>query len=358
MSDVGSPIAELDTPALWVDLEIMEANIAYLVAYFRQAGVQWRPHVKSIRVPAIAHRALAAGAIGVTCATVAEAENMANGGIQDILIANQVVGPHKTARLVALCHRSDVKVAVDNATNVAALGAAAVSAGVVLGVVVEVDVGQKRAGVAPGQATVDLGQVVRATAGLRFRGLMGWEGHTRAIAEVDLRHQAITQAMEQLTDTADLCRAAGLPVEIVSGGGSGTYDVTAFHPGMTEVEAGGAIFCDVMYQKLGVQTRPCLFVRSTVTSRPTPSRIIFDAGFKTMPMWRESPSPVGLSGVQSMRTNAEHTQVELAAPNTQVELGQAFDFIVGYSDSTVFLFDTIYGVRHGLVETVWTILGR
>ena len=258
MQAVGSRMDEIDTPYLWVDLDILDSNITYLASYFSRAGVLWRPHVKGIRVPAIAHQAIAAGAIGVTCATVAEGETMVDAGIHDVLVANQVVGRHKIARLVGLCRHADVKVAVDDAANIAALGQAATGKGVELGVVVEVDVGQHRAGVAPGQAVVELSRIVHHTPGLRFCGLMGWEGHTRAITDADQRHQAIAQAIARLTESAALCREAGLPVSIVSGGGSGTYDVTAplglrppgrtaFHPGITEIEAGGAIFCDVMY---------------------------------------------------------------------------------------------------------------
>jgi D-serine deaminase-like pyridoxal phosphate-dependent protein len=187
---------------------------------------------------------------------------------------------------------------------------------------------------------------------------MGWEGHTRAIKDVSERQQAIAQAMDQLTATAALCRAAGLPVSIVSGGGSGTYDVTAFHPGITEIQAGGAIFCDVMYQKLGVETQPCLFVRSTVTSRPAPERIVCDAGFKTLPTWRETPMPLGLSRVASIHISAEHCVVTLEGPDCEVKAGDALDFIVGYGDATVFLHDTLYGVRSGTVEAAWRIQGR
>jgi len=346
------------TPLLWVDLDTLDSNITYLAGYFRTAGVRWRPHVKGIRVPAIAHQAVAAGAIGVTCATVAEAETMVGAGIGDVLIANQVVGAEKVTRLVRLCCQADMKVAVDDAANVAILGEAAAAAGVLLGVVVEVDVGQQRAGVKPGQAAVELARCVRNTPGLRFCGLMGWEGHTRAIADVGERHRAIALAMDQLTATADRCRGAGLPVAIVSAGGSGTYDVTAFHPGITEIEAGGAIFCDIMYQKLGVQTRPCLFVRSTVVSRPEPNRIVCDAGFKTLPTWRETPVPLGLAGVEAMHISAEHGVLALKGPNTAIRTGDTLDFVVGYGDATVFLHDHLYGVRAGSVETAWTIQGR
>jgi D-serine deaminase-like pyridoxal phosphate-dependent protein len=134
--------------------------------------------------------------------------------------------------------------------------------------------------------------------------------------------------------------------------------VTAFHPGITEIQAGGAVFCDVMYQKLGVQTQPCLFVRSTVTSRPAPDRIVCDAGFKTLPTWRETPIPPGLSTMKSIQMSAEHGVVTLEAPDSELRAGDALDFIVGYGDATMFLHDRLYGVRGGIVEAVWRIQGR
>ena len=358
MSEVGMKVGELDTPVLWVDLDLLESNIATLAGHFATAGVNWRPHTKGIKVPAIAQTAIAAGAIGITCAKLGEAELMAAAGIRDILIANQIVGSRKIARLVGLVRRADVKVAVDDRVNVVELGEAALEKGVEFGVLVEVDTGQHRAGVAPGQPAVDLSCLVHGTPGLRYLGLMTWEGHASAIDDPHQKRKEIEKAIRQLTDTVDLCRDAGLPVSIVSAGGSSTYGVTSFLPGLTEIEAGGAILCDVQYQQRGVQTTPCLFVRSMVTSRPTPDRIIFDAGFKALPDWAARPRLIGIRGVKRIQMSAEHGIVALQAPDTNVRVGNAFDFVVGYGDSTVFLHDRLYGIRDGMVEVVWPILGR
>ena len=190
MNELGLPIDELDTPFLWVDLDQLEANIASLAAYFRAAGVAWRPHTKGMKVPEIAQRAIAAGAIGVTCAKLGEAEVMADAGIGDILIANQIVGPAKIARLVDLRRRADVKVAVDNPDNVRALGAAASAAGVEIGVLVEVELGMGRAGVAPTEAAA-LSRLVHETPGLRYLGVMGWEGHTVGMTDPAAKRAAV-----------------------------------------------------------------------------------------------------------------------------------------------------------------------
>jgi D-serine deaminase-like pyridoxal phosphate-dependent protein len=358
MNEIGLKKTESDTPFLWVDLDLLESNVTYLAEYFEAAGVNWRPHMKGIKVPAIAHQAIASGAIGVTCAKLGEAEIMAAAGIQDILIANQIVGPIKIARLVNLQPHADVKVAVDNEANVVELGEAARAKGVELGILVELDIGQHRAGVAPGQPALELSRLVHETPGLRYQGLMAWEGHTRAIDDLNLRRQEIEKSIGLLTESAELCREAGLPVSIVSAGGSGTYYVTAFQPGITEIQAGGAIFCDVSCQNWGVETKPSLFVRTMVTSRPAPDRIIFDAGFKVLPKWTSMPEPIGLSDVKAIGMSAEHGKVTLAAPDSTVKVGDAFDFTVGYGDSTVFLHDELYGIRDGIIEVVWTIQGR
>ena len=358
MSEVGQRKEELDTPFLWVDLDIMERNIDGLAAYFSEAGVNWRPHTKGVKVPAIAHRAVSAGAIGVTCAKLGEAEVMVQAGIRDILIANQVVGKHKVARLVNLCRHGDVKVAVDDEENIAAIGLAAQEKGVQVGVLVEVETGMQRAGVAPGQATVDLSRIACDTPGIRYLGVMAWEGHAVGMFEREEKRIEIERSVGLLVNSAEMCRQAGLPVSIVSGGGSGTYKVTPFQEGITEIQAGGAIFNDPRYALRHVETDICIYVRSTVTSRPVPERMIFDAGFKALPAWPGEPVVVGLTQVEEIVTSAEHLVMTLEQANTEVRVGDAFDFQLGYIDATVFLHDHLYGVRDGIVETVWPILGR
>jgi len=358
MSEVGLRKEALDTPALWVDLDRLERNIASLAGHFQKAGIYWRPHTKGVKTPAIAHKLLDAGAIGITCAKLGEAEVMAAAGIKDILVANQVVGAQKITRLVNLRPHADVKVLVDNEENIAEMGAAAKAKGVTIGVLVEVNVGMERAGVLPGEPTVALAKQIAATPGLAFRGVQTWEGHTLSVADPAAKRRAIEQSVARLTDTAQQCREAGLPVDIVSAGGSGTYQVTPFLPGVTEVEAGGAIYCDVTYQQWGVDLEPALFIQSTVTSRPTPTRIICDAGFKTLPRGYATPKPVGIDHVKSVVFSAEHGIITLEAPNTALKVSNQFDILVGYSDATVFLHDQIYGIRQGIVETVWPIWGR
>jgi D-serine deaminase-like pyridoxal phosphate-dependent protein len=356
---IGLPKSELDTPALWVDLDRLEQNITALALHFKNAGVHWRPHTKGVKVPAIAHKLVAAGAIGITCAKLGEAEVMVAAGIRDILIANQITGRHKLPRLANLCRQADVKVAVDSPRNVAALGAAAVAYGTEIGVLIELNSGMERAGVEPGEAVLALARLIIQTPGVRLRGLMTWEGHTLDIGDPTQKRQEIERSIGLATGSAELCRSQGIPIEIVSGGGSGTYKVTPFLPGMTEIQAGGAIFCDVTYQSWGIDLQPALFVQTTVTSRPNPQRIICDAGFKSLPSNESPPAPLGLAQkVLKVVSSAEHGAVELESPNDTLEVGDLLDFVVGYGDGTVYLHDVMVGVRAGIVECVWPILGR
>jgi D-serine deaminase-like pyridoxal phosphate-dependent protein len=349
----------LDTPALVLDLDIMDANIARITAACRESGVQWRPHIKGVKTPEIVRRLLAAGAVGITCAKLGEAEVMAQAGVKDILVANQIVGPIKIARLVALRSICDVMVAVDNADNVAAIAAAAEAAGMTIRLVIEVNMGMQRAGLAPGEACVALAREIAAREGVRFAGLMGWEGQTADIADPDEKRAAVAGAVASIVRTAEMCRAAGLPVEIVSCGGTGTYWITAAQPGITEIQAGGGVFCDVHYRKDFAVEHPCaLTIMTTVTSRPEPTRIICDAGKKTMSSDAAVPEPLGLGKVRAVRLSAEHGKVELEAPSDTPRVGDRLEFVVGYSDTTVHLHEEIYATRKGRVDAVWPIIGR
>jgi D-serine deaminase-like pyridoxal phosphate-dependent protein len=357
---VGMPVDALDTPALLVDIEAMDRNIAHIAATMRQHGVAWRPHAKGHKTTAIAHRQIAAGAIGVTCAKVSEAEVYAASGIRDILIANQVVGPIKTRRLAALIASTggDVIVAVDSPANVRELDDAAAAFGVRPRVVVEVDSGMKRCGVAPGAPTVELARFVAASPHLRFAGVMAWEGHTVSMADHATRREEIARAIGRLTETADAVRAAGLPVEIVSCGGSGTYLHAAPQPGITEVQAGGATMGDGFYRDLEAQVEPALTLLTTVTSRPTEDRIILDAGRRAIDPSQKAPVLRGIDGVKAIRFSAEHGVVTLDGPTEWPRVGDRLELEVNYTDQAVHLHELLFGIRDGVVAAVWPVSCR
>ena len=356
---IGLSVDELDTPALLVDLDILDANIGRIAAACRSNGVRWRPHLKGVGAPAIAHRMILAGASGITSAKLAEAEAMADAGLDDILIANQVVGAIKIDRLVGLTRRAAVMVAVDDPGQVAALGAAGRRAGICLRVLVEVDIGLHRAGVSPGEPVVDLARAITREPGLELLGVMGWEGHAARIPDPDEKRLAAARAIGLLTGSAAACRAAGLPVEIVSCGGTGTYPVAAGEAGVTEIQAGGGVLSDVRYRTvMGIDLPYALTVLTTVTSRPNPGRIVCDAGKRTMSSDGAVPVPIGIGPTLSVALSAENTTIELEAPSPGLRVGAHLEFVVGQGDTTVNLHEEVYAVRDRRVEAVWPVLAR
>lgn len=351
--------AALDTPALVVDLDVMAGNIDRIARTCRAHGVGWRPHTKGQKTSEIIRLELAAGAIGITCAKVGEAEAMVGAGITDILIANEIVGEIKVRRLVDLLTRADITVAVDHPRNIAELGAAAAGRGRRLGVVAEVDIGMHRAGVLPGSAVVELAKVAASHPGLAFRGVMGWESQAVTIADPKGKEKTVVEAVAQLTASAAACRAAGHTIDIVSCGGTGTFPYCIRQPGVTEVQIGGGIFSDMHYlTHYHSDFTPALTILATVISRPTPTRIVIDAGRKAMSGDAAMPQPLGLPPVRTMRLSAEHATIELEGASEAPDVGQKIELIVGYSDTTVHLHEEIVAVRSGRIEGVWRVIGR
>src|SRR5450631_91563 len=356
---IGQTKLALDTPALLVDLDVMEANIARIVATCRTNGVAWRPHSKAHKTPEIAKMQIAAGAIGVTCAKLGEAEVMATAGIRDILIANQIVGPIKINRLVQLVDHADPIVCVDSIENLIELDAAFMRANKRLRVAIEVNIGMNRAGVAPGPPVVAFAREIASRPGLRFAGVAGWESQATTIADPTEKQRTVRDAVAALTASARACTAAGHSAAVVSCGGTGTFPYCAQQPGVTEVQVGGAIFSDMHYRThYHVDFAPALTVLATVTSRPTPTRIVVDAGKKTMSGDAAMPAPRGIPPISAMKLSAEHSKIELEQPSSLPKIGDKIEFVVGYSDTTVHLHDEIVGVRGSRVESIWRVAGR
>jgi D-serine deaminase-like pyridoxal phosphate-dependent protein len=349
----------LDTPALVVDLDAMTANIDRIARTCAENGVAWRPHTKGQKTPEIAHAEIAAGAIGITCAKLGEAEVMAEAGIRDILIANQIVGDSKVGRLVALLDRADVIVAVDDLRHVRALAEAAGAGKRRLRTVIEVDIGMNRAGVEAGAPVVALAAAIARHPALHFAGLMGWESHATTIADPSEKRAAVARAIALLTSSATACRAAGHPPAIVSCGGTGTFPFCAEQPGVTEIQAGGGIFGDEHYRThYHVDFRRALTLMATVISRPTPTRIVVDAGRKAMSGDAAMPVPIGLPDVQGVRLSAEHATIELRSGSAVPAIGDRVEFAAGYSDTTVHLHEEMFAVRGATVEATWRVSGR
>ena len=354
---MGVAKSDLETPALCLDIAVYRRNVERITSYLRDRGVAWRPHMKGQKAPELATQALAAGAIGVTCATVYEAEVMASAGVASILIGNQIAGDRKTRRLARLEQQASVIAATDSAVHLAQLASAAAAEGTTIPVVIELNVGMNRCGVAPGAAALDLARLAHTTRGLRLAGLMGWEGHVLSF-EPEEKRRRIQAAIGELVRTAEMCRDAGLPVDVVSAAGSGTFLDSANCAGITEVQAGGAVFSDLSYQKWGLEHEFALTVLTRVVSRPSATRIIVDGGFKTMSSQHGLPKPLIPSVVKSLVLSAEHGNLEMEEPSEWPRVGDVVEFIPGYTDSTLCLHDQMCVIRDGVLEAVWVIPGR
>ncbi len=356
MIQPGAQRAEIDTPALLVDLDVTERNIATMCEFFRDRPAKLRPHFKSPKAPAVAKRLLAAGAIGMTCAKVGEAEVLASHGVTDILIANQVIGAPKLARLVDLARRANMMVAVDSAAGIDMLAEATAAAGVTCRVLVEVDVGMHRCGARSPAAALALAQRVARASGLCFAGVMGYEGH--AVMEPDraARHRQATEAMQALTAVAEHLRQAGLPVEIVSAGGTGTYDISGVFPGVTEIQAGSFIFMDARYRQVDIPFQCALSLVTTVISVPDAHSAIIDAGMKAVTFEFGLPEVKDLPGVTLGFLSEEHGHLMVDGPPLAV--GQRIELIPSHSDTTINLHDQMYALRGDRVEAIFAIEAR
>lgn len=360
---VGCPIDELDTPALCIDFDAMQRNIRRVSETCRQHAVAWRPHAKGHKSPIIAHLQQQAGAIGVTCAKLGEAEVMCEAGITEILIANQLVGPTKLRRLTELCQHSRPIVCVDHMDQIVELDRAARAAGTRIRVLVEVDIGLNRAGIVPDRALELAAEIDRAR-GLELAGIMGYEGHLLALDDPAEKERLIREAIDQLVAVKDALLKSGLPCPIVSCGGTGSFATTVSCPGITEVQAGGLIFMDAFYRH-ACQVHNfeyALTVVTTVVSRPSQDRAIIDAGRKCLNGDLHTPLVLDADGQEQAnvavdRLSAEHGWL-LLRPGVDLQIGDRLTLIPGYGDLTCVLHDEFYVVHNGLVEDVWPLAAR
>ncbi len=355
-TDMRRSFREIDTPALLLDLDAMERNLARMARFFAAGPTRLRPHYKNHKCPALARRQLDAGAIGITCATLTEAEALAANGITDILISSELAGERKIARLVELARRADVKAVVDHAPTIMAMGAACRSGGVAPGILVDVNVGQNRTGVAAGSAALELARTVLAV-GLPFRGLMGYEGHVAHLPEGEKKDSAYDEAMDALMKCRALLIENQIPVEIVSTGGTGTYHLTHRFPSITEFQAGSYLVMDTRYAETCADFELALSVLGTVISRTGDERIVVDAGLKSISSELGLPMVKSCSGVRTKRLNAEHGILEVVRPGVTLDVGDTIELWARYSDATIKLHDCMYGIRNGAVEEALRIEG-
>ena len=347
-------VAGVDTPALLVDLDVMEENFRRMAGFFRNRPAKLRPHFKNHRVLELAVRQMEHGAIGITCARLWQAERLAAFGIRDILIANEIAGETPVRRFVELSRDAPALVAVDNPKVVAEMARIARDRKAEVNVLVDVDLGLKRCGVPPGEPSAALAKTV-VESGLRFRGLMGYEGHLQPLPPGPEKEQVVTEAMQHLVQTKSLIEAAGIPVGIVSCGGTGDYSIAGAYAGVTENQAGSYLLMDTWYAPFAPDFKPTLSVLTTVISRTAGERLVVDAGCKVISGERGLPSVKGIAGLKLKALHAEHAPIDIQDPAVAVEVGDKIEIAVHYHDGTINLHKHMYGVRNGEVERVFQI---
>ncbi len=359
--------SQIPTPALLLDLHRFERNVQTMAAHVAAAGKKLRPHAKTHKCPEIARRQVAAGAVGVCVAKVGEAEVMAAAGVRNLLITTEVVGQEKIGRLLRVLERQpETMVVVDHPDNVRELGQAMARAGRVLNVLVDVEVGGRRTGIEPGEPALDLGRQVMSERALNLRGLQGYAGQCAHVMGWQARRRASLKWMRRLMKTRALFDKHGLPVEIVSGGSSGTFDIDVELPGLTELQSGSYCVMDLDYRRIGSRTAKvndtfelALTVLATVVSRPGPELAIVDAGFKAFSTDKPFvPEAVEWPGLTYSWAGDEHGRLIIADQERAPRLGDRVEFFPPHCDPTINLYDRLHAMRGDRVEAVWEISAR
>ncbi|MEL7602003.1 MAG: DSD1 family PLP-dependent enzyme [Bacillota bacterium] len=360
--EIGLSKWDLETPALLVDLDAVERNIQTMADFCRSRDIALRPHAKIYKAtPAFAWMQLRAGVIGLTVAKLSEAETLASAGIRDILIANQVVGERKIRRLVNLAAYTDVIVGADCLDNALAISQMASARGVEVGILVEVNIGNNRCGTEPFEPTERLAREILKLPGLRLRGIMGYDGHLAFVADKTEQRERSLQSYRLLVEVRDYLKNSGIPVEIVSGGGTATYTYAAEVEGITELQAGTYIFNDTTYYDNGRTDFECvLTVLGTVismTEQPDGGRIaILDVGRKSFSLSYGFPRMKQPEG-ELFSMPQEHSRLRLK-DDPCLSVGDKVEIWVKDANETVNLYNHIYAMRGDIVEAVWDIPAR
>ena len=358
-------VADLETPAIVVDIDVMERNVSRMAEYCRSRNLRLRPHTKSHKVPELAKRQLAHGAQGITVAKIGEAEVMLDAGITDMLIAYPIIGAGKAEKLADVATRANVTVSLDSVEVAQAISAAAKKRDAQVRILVELDVGFRRCGVTTEDEVVDVARAVADLPGLEFMGLMFFPGHLqvpedeRAALRISV-NEFLSRSLAKLEDV-------GLPVEIVSGGSTPTAREGHLFTGVNEIRPGMYIFNDRNMLSVGVaRLEDCaLSVVTTVVSTSVPGRAIVDAGSKTLSSdTHQVPDGRGFGMIKTdpdaevERLSEEHGNLNIARSSRKYRVGERLEIIPNHVCSTVNMHNRIYGVSGERVESVWEVAGR
>lgn len=368
METKGLTKHEIPTPALIVDLDAFERNVRKMAAHAARTGRRLRPHAKTHKCPEVARRQIAAGAVGVCVATVSEAEAMAAAGVGEILLTSPVVDPRKVARLVRIVQRGGrLMVSVGHALEAELLSEAVIAARIELDVLVDLDVGDKRTGVLPGEPALQLARQLARCANLHVRGVQAYAGHASHTVGFAERQRVSAKAIGQAVETRRLLERSGIEAGILSGGSTGTYNIDAEIEGFTELQVGSYVFMDVDYRRIGGQDggaiysdfEPSLTVLTSVVSATHAERVTVDAGTKALDATTaHKPEAKNRRGLVYTKAGDEFGAVSVEADGELPKLGERLEFIVPHCDPNVNLYDRIYACRGDRVEALWPIAAR
>jgi D-serine deaminase-like pyridoxal phosphate-dependent protein len=353
-SAIGRRREEVITPALILDLRVAQRNIEKMAECLRSTTAKLRPHIKVHKSPQLARMQLEAGAIGLSVATVWEAIVMAGSGAPSVFVVNTVAGTEKLAALAALARETEVMIAVDDLRNCSAISQAATEADSTLAVLIEVDTGMDRAGADSVEEAIELAARVSELPGLKLIGVTGYEGHCSVTPERHLRHKRQRLAMGFLVETAEAIRREGLPLPIVSAGGTATWDWTATYPGVTEIQAGSYVVMDNFHGAKVGNFDCALTVAATVISR-RPDRVIVDAGNKSM--GASALASIKGHDLANFRFDEEHGLFAASAADG-LAVGDVVELIPGYAPGTVNWYDAYHVIEDDRVVDIWPVIPR
>jgi len=362
---IGAHVSEVDTPALLIDLDALERNIRRMQERTAHTAVRLRPHAKTHKSTAIANMQVAAGAIGVCCQKVSEAEIMVDGGVRDVLISNEIAGKAKVERVAALARRAKVAVCVDDASSVDELAAAAQKFGATLDVLVELNVGGNRCGVEIAEDVARLAAAIAASPSLRFAGLQAYHGAAQHLRGFEERQSAIDGAVRKVNEATSLLRRNGLACDVITGAGTGTFEFELASGVYNELQVGSYVFMDADYgrntDRAGKPVSDfenALFILTTVMSYPLPTRAVVDAGLKALSVDSGMPRVMEHEAVAYAAASDEHGRLAIASNHAPFALGDKIRLIPGHCDPTVNLHDWFVGIRNAHVECLWPVSAR
>ena len=365
--NLGISIWDLDTPALIVDLDSLEGNISVMQRTVSRNGIASRPHAKTHKTPAIARMQLDTGSVGICVAKISEAQALFNHGIDRLLLTTSNVTAEKIRRAMSLrkwC--SEFIQSTDTPENARLLSEAAVAAGVVADVVVDVDPGGHRTGITPGQPALELAQLVDRLAGLQLRGMLCYDGGSQHVEGFEARQAQTLERLMPASETFERFQRSGLNTEIFSGGGTGTYNIDHQTRGFTDVQVGSYIFMDAQYIGIGgvsdpetyTDFKPALTILTTVLNAQYQGQATTDAGAKACTINQPWAIVKGESGMTYSSGSDELGTIRYNNPSRTYKVGEKLELIVSHCDPVVNLYDQMYAVRDGIVEAVWEIAAR